>query len=72
MPNLTHLEVSHALGMEAGILQGPLRQLLPDMPHLKTLLLPNSSYHGPFPSALLKAMGLHHVEVRTTCCILED
>jgi hypothetical protein len=63
MPSLTHLEVSHAPGMGAGILQEPLRQMLPDMPHLKTLLLPNSSYHGLFPSALFESQRLEQVQV---------
>jgi hypothetical protein len=67
MPNLTHLEVSHHPFMDQQCLGYPLKQLLPSMPHLRTLLLPNSSGYGLLDLSLLKAGGsLRHVEVGTS------
>jgi hypothetical protein len=66
MPSLTHLEVSHRADLDVGVLQEPLERLLPGMPRLRTLLLPDSSYDGLFPPALLMAGSLRHVEVRRT------
>jgi hypothetical protein len=66
MPSLTHLEVSHDLRMNAGLMEYALSRLLPDMPRLRTLLLPDSSYRGLFPPALLKSGSLQRIEVGQT------
>jgi hypothetical protein len=65
MPNLTHLEVSHHPDMSQWCLAAPLQRLLPGMPHLRTLLLPNSSGNfGLLDLAPIKAGGsLRHVQV---------
>jgi hypothetical protein len=65
MPGLTHLAASHHPDMDQWHLGCPLGKLLPAMPRLRTLLLPNSSGYGLLDLSLLnKAAGsLRHVEV---------
>jgi hypothetical protein len=63
MPSLTHLEVSHGPHMDAGLMLYALSRLLPGMPRLRTLLLPDSSYQGIFPPALLKAGSLQRIKL---------
>jgi hypothetical protein len=59
MPSLTHLEVRD----ESGLTSKLWRQLLPGMPHLKTLVLPTSSIDNIFPAAVLEARSLDHLQV---------
>jgi hypothetical protein len=64
MPSLTHLDVqAGGGGCAPEPVNTPLRQLFGRMPHLKTLLLPLTNYHGALPSALLESKHLEVLQV---------
>jgi hypothetical protein len=58
MPSLTYLLVDERGSVASHPIEGPLSRLLPGMPHLKTLLLPGTTYNGIFPMAVLEATFL--------------
>jgi hypothetical protein len=63
MPSLTHLEVSDKGPVASHPIEGPLSRVLPGMPHLKTLLLPDTMYHGILPPAVLESTSMERLQV---------